>query len=124
MPSSFKGIDLFGSGPHRFGELAQGELIVQNTRLNPLQAGSTSVGPLEVVVEVTGRLVASTESGLWTLRDVITGLLSHPPAMGSLTDLNGRVWANMSFTRFEPHDRTDRGRMKSIGYRAVFVRFL
>ncbi len=124
MPSSFKSQNIFGSGPHRFSVLAEGELVIANSRLNPLQPGSIGVGPLELMVEVRGRLVSTTESGLWTLRDTITSLLSHPPLLGTLQDLNGRSWTNMSFTRFETDERTDRGRTFSIAYRAMFIRFL
>jgi hypothetical protein len=123
MPSSFKSLDLFGSGPHRFRVLPEGELVVPNTRLNPLQPGSTGAGLLELSIEVHGRLVASSESALWILRDAITSLLVHPPALGTLIDSQGRSWTTMSFVRFETGDRTDRGRVRSIAYRAVFLRF-
>lgn len=123
MPSSYKALDLFGSGPHRFRVLAEGELVVPNTRLNPLQPGSTPAGPIELSVEVQGRLVASSEAALWTLRDAITVVLTHPPVAASLVDPHGRTWTGMSFVRFETSDRADRGRVRSIGFRAVFVRF-
>jgi hypothetical protein len=124
MPSSFKGQNIFGSGPHRFRVLDQGELILPNSRLNPLEAGSFPVGPLELIVEVAGRLVSGAEAGLWTLRDTIAALLTHPPALATLQDLNGRSWSDMSFTRFATADQTDRGRVFSIAYTAVFIRFL
>lgn len=122
MPSSFKAQDIFGSGPHRFRVMAQGELLVPNVEMDPQQSGSTVIGPLDFVVEVTGRLVSSTEAGLWTIRDTITNLLTHPPVAGTLVDLLGRPWTDMSFIRFEPGTQTDRGRARSIGYRATFIR--
>lgn len=124
MPSSFLGNNLFGSGPHRFRVLAQGEMIVQYARLNPTQPGSFAAGPLELAVVVSGRLVASSESGLWTLRDAIAAKLTDPPLVGTLVDLQLRTWVNMSFVRFESGDRTDRGRVVSLAYEALFVRFL
>jgi hypothetical protein len=124
MASSFKAQNIFGSGPHRFRVMAEGELIVPNSRLNPLQPGSTPVGQLELTIEVTGRLVSTTEAGLWTIRDVITALLAHPPILGTLADHHARSWTNMSFVRFQTGDRTDRGRTVSIPYIATFMRFL
>ena len=124
MPSSFKAQNIFGSGPHRFRVLAEGEMVMLNVEMSQSQAGSTALGPLELVVEVKGRLVATTEAGLWALRDAIAALMTHPPIANTLVDQHGRTWQNMSFTRFETDDRTDRGRVRSIGYRAVFIRFL
>lgn len=124
MPSSFKSQNIFGSGPHRFRVLAEGELIIPNSRLNPLQPGSTAVGPLELTIEVTGRLVATTEAGLWTLRDTITAMLTHPPVVGTLVDQHSRSWTGVSFVRFQTGDRIDRGRTVSIPYVATFMRFL
>ena len=124
MASSFKSQNIFGSGPHRFRVLAEGEMVMLNIEASQAQAGSTALGPLELVVEVKGRLISATEGGLWTLRDTIGALLTHPPIVNTLIDHHGRTWQNMSFTRFETEDRTDRGRVRSIGYRAVFMRFL
>lgn len=124
MPSSFKSANLFGSGPHRFRLLAEGEAVILNTRLNPIQPGSLAIGPLELVVVVTGRLTSTTEAGLWSVRDTITGMLANPPLMGTLVDNHARNWTNMSFVRFETGDRVDRGRVRSIGYEATFMRFL
>lgn len=123
MSSSFNGIDLFGSGPHRFALGKQGELVVQNTAGGIPTGGSTAVAALELDVVVRGRLVASSESGLWSLRDAITAQLQHPPVQATLVDLHGRTWADMSFIRFESEARTDRGRVVSLGYVATFRRF-
>lgn len=132
MASFFNSLGLFNSGPHRFGHRAIGELVVPNAVLNPLQPGSIAAGPLELVVVVTGRLVASSESALWTLRDAIAAQLTDPPVMATLIDHHGRTWNDMSFVRFEPLEpsggqgagRTDRGRVRSLAYRATFVKFL
>lgn len=124
MASSFNAQNIFGSGPHRFRVLAEGEAILMNSRLNPLQAGSIAIGPLELMVTVTGRLIAPTGTALWTLRDAVTALLTDPPTSGTLVDPHGRSWTDMSFVRFETGTQTDRGRVVSIGYTATFVRFL
>jgi hypothetical protein len=122
--SSFKSIDLFGSGPHRFAVGKQGEDVVPNFTLGAGGSGSTAVGPIELDVIVSGRLVAASESALWTLRDAVTAQLADPPVPGTLTDGHGRTWTGMSFITYQEGDRTDRGRVVSIEYRAVFRRFL
>ena len=124
MASSFKGIDLFGSGPHRFMIGKQGEVVVGLAFGSSPQAGSLYLGLGELDITVTGRLVASSESALWTLRDNVVAQLVDPPTSGTLIDLTGRSWANMSFITYTEDDRTDRGRVKSVGYVAVFRRFL
>lgn len=135
MASFFNSLGLFNSGPHRFGHRAIGELVVPNAVLNPVVPGSIAAGPLELVVVVTGRLVASSETALWTLRDAVAAQLTDPPTAATLMDHHGRTWNDMSFVRFEPLEsgggqgagpggRTDRGRVRSLAYRATFVKFL
>ena len=132
MASFFNSLGLFNSGPHRFGHRAIGELVVPNAALNPVLPGSIAAGPLELVIVVVGRLTATTETALWTLRDAIGAQLTHPPIAATLVDHHGRTWTGMSFVRFEPLEpsggqgagRTDRGRVRSTQYRATFVKFL
>ena len=121
--STFKSLDLFGSGPHRFSQSAQGEDVVPNYVLGIGGGGSTPVAPLELDVIVEGRLVAATESALWTLRDAITAQLADPPVPGTLIDSHGREWENMSFITYQERPPTDRGRAHSIAYTATFRRF-
>ena len=85
--------------------------------------GSVPLGLLELDVIVTGRLVAASESGLWFFRDAIVAELMHPPTAGTLIDLHGRTWTGMSFITYQEADRTDRGRVVSMAYTAVFRRF-
>lgn len=120
MASSFKSIDLFGSGPHRFRMGVQGVTLIENVGLATPSESATVVGATDVMVIVDGRLLASSESGLWALRDVITNELESPPVPGTLVDLHGRTWVNMSFIEYEEHGPTDRGRVRSIGYTATF----
>ena len=122
--SSYKTKDLFGSGPHRFKIRPQGVFVATNTDINATPtAGSTALGQIELEIHVVGRLVAASASALWTLRDAITAELVYPtPAgtAGSLVDLGGRTWTGMKFITFEPLGFTDRGRLATLGYRAVF----
>lgn len=123
MSSSFKGLDLFGSGPHRFSLGKRGQLVVADFALGGFDAGSVPLGLLELDITVRGRLVAAGEAALWSLRDTITAQLLHPPTPGTLVDPNGRAWSDMSFVSFTEADRTDRGRVRSIAYTALFRRF-
>ncbi len=123
MSSSFKGLDLFGSGPHRFVTAKRGQLVLSHLALDVFDAGSAPLGLLELDIIVRGRLVAASESALWTLRDAVTAQLLHPPTPGTLVDLHGRTWADMSFISIQESDRVDRGRAWSVEYTAVFRRF-
>ncbi len=62
MPASFNAEPIFSTGPRRFHEEPRGTYVLLNSRVNPFQAGSQPVGPLEVAVIVTGRLIASDRS--------------------------------------------------------------
>lgn len=119
MPSSFKGLDLFGSGPHRFAVAKEGNYILFDEFTGDTDAG----GLIDLDVVVTGRLVAASEPALWSLRDAITGQIFSNPAGGTLVDLHGRSWSSMVFIGFTPGDRTDRGRRRSLSYKAVFRRY-
>jgi hypothetical protein len=124
MSSTFKGLSLFSSGPHRFSVGTTGSDLLPNWRIIPQTPGTTVIGPLEVGVVVRGVLVAGSEAGLWALRDALQAQVTHPPQVGTLVDQNGRSWADMTLVRLESADRTDRGRQWSIGYSASFVRLI
>lgn len=123
MASTYKGLPLFNSGPHRFALRREGQLVVPEFTVNGVGSGSLHYGLVELSVVVTGRLIAATDAALWALRDAITAQLLDPPTPGALIDHHGRVWNGMSFTRFEPADRTDRARDVSLAYTATFLRF-
>ena len=122
MSSSWKGDDLFGSGPHRFSLSRRGFLLAPDSSSFDPTPVLFEYGALEWDVFVTGRLVSPTEAGLWTLRDAIQASLDAK-GLGTLIDLHGRSWLNMFFARIEWDDRTDRGRAVSVGYVARFHRF-
>jgi hypothetical protein len=123
MPSSFKSLDLFGSGPHRFRVARQGQALSSELFQTPPAPGTHYLGLVELSVTIRGRLVAANEGDLWVLRDAIAAELLDPPAPGTLVDLHGRTWEDMSLVGFAPAERTDRGRVLSLAYEARFLRF-
>ncbi|MCL4220277.1 MAG: hypothetical protein KJZ65_02790 [Phycisphaerales bacterium] len=121
MSSSFKALDLFGSGPHRFCMGEQGLYTVALRAFgDPSIPGSAAFGTLELEVVVRGRLTASSDSALWTLRDAIKAQATHPATAGTLVDHHGRSWTGMTLVKFDELDRVDRGRVVSVGYEARF----
>ncbi len=120
MASSFKGVDLFGSGPHRFSLGRQGPMMLTRLYFGDISPGTIPIGLRELDVIVAGRLVAASESTLWTLRDAVVAQHQESPTPGTLIDLHGRTWADMTFIDWREGDRTDRGRVRSVAYVAVF----
>jgi len=123
LSSSFKSKNLFGSGPHRFMMSKRGQLVVSSFALGGGDAGSVWLGLVETDITVRGRLQATTEAALWVLRDAVLEELIDPPAAGTLVDLNERSWSTMSFVSYVEGDRTDRGRVRSVAYTAIFRKF-
>ncbi|MFZ4574103.1 MAG: hypothetical protein ACOYN0_06875 [Phycisphaerales bacterium] len=121
--SSYKGQNLFGSGPHRVRVGPLGEVAVANYILGRSGSGSTPIGPIELDVAVEGRLVAATLAELRELVDAIESQIVSPPEPGELRDNHGRTFEDMSLITFEPTGPTDRGRSCSLAYTVVFRRF-
>lgn len=122
MGSSFKGSDLFGSGPHVFEVGRQGRRVVSLAAItgDPSVAGSIESGDYELRVTVKGRLVSGSEGALWTLRDAIASEAAYNVAGGNLVDHHGRIWSGVKLFWVEWGGAVDRGRAWSIGYEAVF----
>lgn len=122
MPSTFKSLALF-AGPHRFAVARQGHLVLSDLALGGFGPNTYPLGLVELEIIVSGRLVASSESSLRTLRDAMSAELLDPPTPGTLVDAHGHEWDDMSFHSYQEGDRTDRGRTHSVSYEARFRRF-
>lgn len=122
MSSAYKGLDLFGSGPHRFAEGRRGQALVSELGMDPPGPGSRYWGLLEASVVVSGRLAGASESQLWSRVDALLAQVIDPPVPGVLRDVHGREWDEMSLVRVTLGDRVDRGRVWSVAYRARFLR--
>lgn len=122
MGSMFKGLDLFGSGPHVFEVGSQGRRVVSLSAIagDPSIAGTIESGDYELRVTVRGRLVAGSESALWALRDAIVDEAAYQVPGGDLIDHHGRIWGDVKLFQVEWDGGIDRGRVLSIGYEAQF----
>ncbi len=120
MASTFAGLALYNSGPHRFVIRSVGRLFLPAFVIDELQTDTAVFGPRELAIIQTGRLVATTDAALWSQVDLIR---QHAEAAltGDLVEGSGRTWMDMTLLRFQPDDRVDRGRDVSLGYRADYI---
>lgn len=121
MTSTFAGLALFNSGPHRFVPRAAGRVWLPPFAVDELQS-TIYVGPdpVELAIEQTGRLVASSDSALWALYDAIR-VRAEARLTGSLVESSGRSWPLMSLVRFRPAGPLDRARTVSLAYEALYL---
>lgn len=120
--SVFKGVDLFGSGPHRFRVEPVGQVLRERSFFfgSPSEHGRIPVGPLDLEVVVEGRLVGASDAAVWTQIDAIQTQLDAFTPAGTLENGRGRVWEGMYFVGFAMSGGFDRGRVVSVGYEAMF----
>ena len=86
------------------------------------QGGTSEFGDYEIRVEVRGRLIAETDTGLWALRDALVAESVSSVGSGVLDDGLGRQWAGMKLLNFEPGGSVEHGRVVSVGYVVEFGR--
>ena len=122
MASTFKGLNLFTSGPHRFEVHRQGRRVVPLSAIanDPTIAGTIETGDHELRVSVHGRIVAESESALDAQREAITDQAAYQVPAGDLIDHHGRTWQDVKLLHVEWDGGIDRGRALSVGYRAEF----
>jgi len=122
MASTFGGMSLFNSGPHRFVERSAGRVYLPPLQFDDLTDVTVVFpSPLELAVEQRGRLIGADESDLWAQIDAIRAE-TDAARTGTLVDNSGRSRADMTLLRFRPSDRIDRGRVVSVAYEAVYIR--
>jgi hypothetical protein len=122
MGSSFKGEDLFGSGPHVFTLGVQGRRVVSYGAVTGDASieGSFESGDQELRISVKGRLVATSESALWSLRDAIAAEAAFGVSAGDLIDHHGHTHSGVKLLQVEWDGPVQRGRVLSVGYEAMF----
>ena len=122
--SSYKGLDLFGSGPHRFRLPPMGQQVQSRSAFGAILPGVDSIGAAQVVVAVNGRLTAFDHDQLRERLDDLRIQLELWPTAGVLVSNTAFSWNTMSFARFAPAELIDRGREVSLAYEALFIRRL
>ncbi len=122
MGSSYKGQNLFGSGAHRFVLGRLGRRVISEAAIvqDPAEPGSSEWGDLELRIEVRGRLVASSDSALWSLRDAIWAQADSAVDSGTRIDEHSHSWSDVKLITYEESGVTRRGRKVSVAYTAVF----
>ena len=122
MASTFAGKSLFNSGPHRFAIRRVGRLT-RGPFATPLDLPyTTDEGVRELAIFHRGRLVATTNLSLWSKIDLIQ-TEAEAITVGTLIDHQGRSWSDMTLIRFEPSAWIDRGRVFTMTYEALYLRF-
>lgn len=121
--STFKGLNLFGSGPHRVAIGKRGSFVLSDAAIGSPGPNTYPVGVQELDLIVEGRLCAASDAALNTVRDAVAAQLLQPPTAGTFVDASGRSWTDLSFITYEETGPIDRGRVRSVTYRAVFRRF-
>lgn len=123
MASTFDGLSLFASGPHRFSLGKIGRYL----RFPYAGDGTLTQIEFETVRELVivqrGRLVGATPGAVWSLWSTIRAL-AEQPRTGTLIDHDGVVWGAMTMLEVRHADRMDRGRVASLGYEITYVRLV
>ena len=123
MASTFAGLSLFESGPHRFAIGHVGRHFLEPDRGSNTAPTTWDRGKAELTIFQSGRLVAADDAALMALVDAIRAE-AELPRTGTLVDHHGRAWPGMTMLRFEPEGRIDRGREVSQGYSVLYRNIL
>ena len=123
MGSTFDGLSLFDSGPHRFSLGRVGRYLRYPFTAGSFASQITVETVREVVIVQRGRLVGATPGAVWAQWDAIR-TLAEQPRTGPLVDHDGVVWTNMTMLEVRHADRMDRGRAVSLGYEITYIRLV
>lgn len=122
MASTFSGQSLFNSGPHRFDVGSAGRYLTAPLRGSNAFTYTRDDAKRELEIVQSGRLVATSESALWSLYDAVRAH-AEAPTKATLVDHSGRSWTNMTMVSFDLLGPVDRGRVYSVSYRVRYLRF-
>jgi hypothetical protein len=120
MSTSYKGLNLFGSGPHRVLHGRRGHLVTLDFFSGGSGGGSTAHGLTDWRLVVRGRLVGSSESSLRTVRDAVIAQIQAAPTPGTFLDHHNHAWTGLIFVQYRESGPVEKGRVWSVAYEAVF----
>jgi hypothetical protein len=123
MASTFAGLSLFDSGPHRFAMERFGRHYLEPDRGINTAPTTWDREQAEVTIVQRGRLVAGDDAALMALVDAVRAQ-AELPRTGTLVDHHGRSWASMTMLSFAPGERVDRGRTVSVAYTVLYRHIL
>ncbi len=120
MGATWKSTAYFDSGPHRFTAGRFGRIVFPPYTGPNDSAIAIDFGTRAPELIQTGRLVAATETALWTLWSTFkTASLSS--AGGTLVLHGGESFADMLVARFQATGPVDRGRAFSMPYEVHWI---
>ncbi len=117
---TWNGTNLFGSGPHRVRLERSGRDYLPPGVGDNFNGFTLDLGPLEVRLVQTGRLVAGTESALFALADAVRAVAEGQTA-GTLALPGVRTWPDVRMMRFASTGPVDRGRLVSMPYEILYI---
>lgn len=118
--SSFRGEDLFSSGPHHFivrrvGTFVRAGFVFPNDSSVPVAYGKAAIE-----IEQVGRLVAGTSAALWALFDAIR-LHAESGVSGALVTETSKTFEGVALYEFSMTGPIERGRDWSMPYIARYT---
>ena len=118
--ASFHTFNFDTLGPHRFtiGGLGRAWDWPYGNSALPF---TDDLGPRELVITQTGRLIASSEPALWTTINALKAA-AELPRNATLVGPAGQAWSDMTLMRFTPQGPIDRGRTFSLAYTLLYIR--
>jgi len=118
--SSLGGVDLFGSGPHRFTHRRCGVLAVPPLTFDAVQTRWQIVDDLEQTWEVSGRFVGDTCAEVWGAFDAVCDL-AQTGTQGTLVDPCGVSYNGVRALWIAQSGRLTQGRVVSLPYSALLL---
>ena len=118
---TWNGQPLFSSGPHRVRLLQAGRLYLPPLTGDNPSAATLDLDVLERRYLQNGRLVADTDSSLWTLVDAVVNA-AEDTQPGALQSPSGPSLTGLRMMRFLPGETVDRGRERSLPYEILYIR--
>ena len=121
MSSTFAGLQLFDSGPHRFMLTHVGRAVAPPRREMNVTNFTENYAVRELEIEQHGRLVADK---IETLSGIIESIRMHAElgTRGVLVDTQGMTYQDMTLVGFTMREPIAVGRMLSVRYSVRYIR--